>query len=123
MAAYVGGNAKTRKQAIAAFSGFQQTLQDSWKMAAYTMQNGGVSKNAGTKVLQQSSEIDMALEILQKQADNSDDIGFKAGVGMATIFKNIADAPFLSWPSTLLATSDDFFKTMVADAVQLQHDG
>lgn len=112
LAAATGGDVKVKRAAAASLYNLHVTLTDSFQMAYKAMKGGAV--NEGDKGLIAAAEADQQLKILQRAAEVSDDNSFKAGVGMLSMLKNIADFPLFSWPSTLLTGSDEFFKTMVS---------
>lgn len=111
IAAATGGDAQVRKAAIASFYGFHKTLGESFKMAAVAMKDGPI--NGGSKVVEQAAEATEKLKLLQRTADVSDDKGFQAAVGFISMLKDVAEFPLFAWPSKLLTSSDEFFKTMV----------
>jgi len=114
IAAATGGDVKTKRMAAAGFHGFQQTLMDSWTMAEKVMKNGGKAINDGGKGIVIDAEINAKLDLLRQSAISSDDKGYKFGVGFLDFTHTIANFPLFSWPSNLLVTSDEFFKTMNA---------
>ena len=114
IAAATGGNVRQKKMAAAGFYGFQQTLKDSFKMAEVVYKNGGKAINDGGKGIVMDSELNAKLDLLHKAAKASDDDGFKRGVGFVDITHGVANFPLFSWPSNLLVTADEFFKTMTA---------
>ena len=113
VAAFVGGNAKVKKQAIAGFYSFNETLADSFKMGWETWKTNGRNVQ-GTKDLVEDSMINLELERMIAEASESGDLQQKAGLYMLQMFKHLADSPYLAWPSRLLTTSDEFFKVMVS---------
>jgi len=114
IAAATGGNVRQKKMAAAGFYGIQQTLKDSFKMAEMVYKNGGKAINDGGKGIVMDSELNAKLDLLHKAAKASDDDGFKRGVGFVDITHGVANFPLFSWPSNLLVTADEFFKTMTA---------
>ncbi|AET72501.1 hypothetical protein SXGG_00001, partial [Synechococcus phage S-CBP42] len=108
----LGGDAKMKKAAIAGFYGFNETLKDAFEMASRSLFTD--VPETGGKTMAMASEIDEQLKMLRKTAESSTDRGFKAAVNVIDTMKALADFPLFSWPSRLLASSDDFFKTMVA---------
>lgn len=108
----LGGDAKMKKAAIAGFYGFNETLKDAFEMASRSLFTD--VPETGGKTMAMASEIDEQLKMLRKTAESSTDRGFKAAVGVVDVMKALADFPAFAWPSRLLASSDDFFKTMVA---------
>jgi len=114
IAAATGGNVREKKMAAAGFYGIQQTLKDSFTMAEKVFKNGGKAINDGGKGIVMDSELNAKLDLLHKAAKASDDRGFKYGVGMVDITHGVANFPLFSWPSNLLVTADEFFKTMAA---------
>jgi hypothetical protein len=111
IAAATGGDAQVRKAAIASFYGFHKTLGESFKMAAVAMKDGPI--NGGSKVVEQAAEATEKLKLLQRTAEVSDDKGFQAAVGFISFLKDVAEFPAFAWPSKLLTSSDEFFKTMI----------
>jgi hypothetical protein len=111
IAAATGGDAQVRKAAIASFYGFHKTLGESFRMAAVALKDGPI--NGGSKVVEQAAEATEKLKLLQRTADVSDDKGFQAAVGFISMLKDVAEFPLFAWPSKLLTSSDEFFKTMV----------
>ena len=114
IAAATGGNVREKKMAAAGFYGIQQTLKDSFTMAEKVFKNGGKAINDGGKGIVMDSELNAKLDLLHKAAKASDDDGFKRGVGFVDITHGVANFPLFSWPSNLLVTADEFFKTMSA---------
>ena len=114
VAAATGGDAKSRKMAMAGFYSFQNILYDSTNMAWRVMKNGGKAINDGGKGLKMSAEVDAKLKLMATTAEQSGDPGLKAASGMVHALKAVADFPVFAWPSQLLVTSDEFFKTMVS---------
>ena len=112
--AATGGDIKQRKAALAGFYGFQQTIKDSWEMANRVVKNGGKAINDGGKGIVYAAETTAKLDLLHKAASASDDDGFKAAVGFVDLSHKVAEFPLFSWPSNLLVTSDEFFKTMAS---------
>lgn len=113
-AAATGGGIKERKMAIAGFYGIQKTLADSWSVMEKVYKNGGKALNDGDKGIKISAEIDAKRDLLNNAATLSDDKGFKLGVGFVNMTHDIANKPYFSWPSNLLVTADEFFKTLNA---------
>ena len=114
IAAATGGNVREKKMAAAGFYGIQQTLKDSFTMAEKVFKNGGKAINDGGKGIIMDSELNAKLDLLHKAAKASDDDGFKRGVGFVDMTYGVANFPAFSWPSNLLVTADEFFKTMAA---------
>ena len=112
--AAMGGGIKERKMAIAGFYGIQKTLADSWSVMEKVYKNGGKALNDGDKGIKISAEIDAKRDLLNNAATLSDDKGFKLGVGFVNMTHDIANKPYFSWPSNLLVTADEFFKTLNA---------
>jgi len=112
IAAATGGNASAKKAAAASFYNFSQTIQDAFDIAWRSMKDGAV--NEGDKGFIEATQADLQLQILRKSAEISDDMGFKAGVGLIDMMNNIANFPLFNWPSKLLTGGDEFFKTMVS---------
>ena len=112
--AATGGDIKQRKAALSGFYGFQQTIKDSWEMANRVTKNGGKAINDGGKGIMFAAETTAKLDLLHKAATASDDDGFRAAVGFVDMSHKVAEFPLFSWPSNLLVTSDEFFKTMSA---------
>ena len=113
LTAWAGGDAKTKKAAMASFYGFDRTLRESLDLAFRTLKTGE-SGSQGSKILVQSSQFDVAFKEARRIADESGDFGQQAGIGFLQMLKYVADAPLFSWPSRLLSTSDEFFKNVVA---------
>jgi hypothetical protein len=111
LAAFVGGDVKTKKAAIASFYNIHQTLGEAFDMAARTMKDGPV--NDGGKMILRDSELMAKLPLLHRAAELSDDVAFKAGVGFMDMVHGIASNPIFNWPSKFLAAEDEFFKTVV----------
>ena len=114
VAAFTGGDVKSKKMAMAGFYGFQNILYDSTNMAWRVIQNGGKAINDGGKGLKMSQEVDAKLKLMATTAEQSGDPGLKAASGVVHTLKAVADFPPFAWPSQLLVTSDEFFKTMVS---------
>ena len=108
-AAAMGGQGQA---AAAAFYGFGKNLQDAFSMAAKAMKDGPISE--GSKSMVKASETAQKLKVLQRSAEISDDVGFKAAVGFIDMLHKTAEYPLFSWPSKLLTGSDEFFKVMVS---------
>ena len=113
LSAWAGGDAKTKKAAMASFYGFDQTLKEFLDLAFRTLKTGEAGSE-GSKMLVQNSQFDVAFKEARRIADESGDFGQQAGIGFLQMLKYIADAPVFSWPSRLLTTSDEFFKNVVA---------
>jgi hypothetical protein len=112
IAAATGGNTSVKKAAAASFYNFSQTMQDAFEIGWRSMKDGAV--NDGDKGFIEATQADLQLQILRKSAEISDDIGFKAGVGLIDMMNNVANFPLFNWPSKLLTGGDEFFKTMVS---------
>jgi hypothetical protein len=112
LAAYAGGDAKQKKQAISAFYGFSNNIWESMQLAGKVMQDQVTIK--GDKGIAQVGEVKMVMEQLQIGAEATTDLGYKAGLGYTDMLYNVANFPLFSWPSKLLTTSDEFFKSMIA---------
>lgn len=113
LAAYAGGDAKQKKQAIAASYGFMNNLWESAQLAGKVFQDADV-KVQGSKDFIQAGEAKIAMEQLSLAAEATTDLDYKAGVGYANMVHDIATFPLFSWPSKLLTTSDEFFKAMIS---------
>lgn len=111
---YLGGNKSHRQMAIAGFYGFQHTLKDSWEIFGRVFKNGGTPINDGGKVPQLSRELNAKVELIQKVAADSDDVGLKAASGIISMQKALNEFPLMNLPMNLLTSSDEFFKTMVS---------
>jgi len=111
---YLGGNKSHRQMAIAGFYGFQHTLKDSWEIFSRVFKNGGIPINDGGKVPQLSRELNAKVELIQKVAADSDDVGLKAASGIISMQKALNEFPLMNLPMNLLTSSDEFFKTMVS---------
>ena len=111
---YLGGNKSHRQMAIAGFYGFQHTLKDSWEIFGRVFKNGGTPINDGGKVPQLSRELNAKVELIQKVAAESDDVGLKAASGIISMQKALNEFPLMNLPMNLLTSSDEFFKTMVS---------
>ena len=112
--AAMGGGVKERKMAIAGYYGIQKTLLDSWNVMEKVYQNGGKAINDGDKGIKIAAEIDAKMDLVNKAATLSEDKSFKAGVGFVNITHGIANFPLFSWPSNMLVSADEFFKTLNA---------
>tara|TARA_R100001463_G_scaffold60012_4_gene112359 strand:+ start:7718 stop:13243 length:5526 start_codon:yes stop_codon:yes gene_type:complete len=113
-AAATGGGVKERKMAIAGYYGIQKTLLDSWNVMEKVYKNGGKAINDGDKGIKIAAEIDAKMDLVNKAATLSEDKAFKAGVGFVNITHGVANFPLFSWPSNMLVSADEFFKTLNA---------
>lgn len=111
--AWSGGDKAVKQQAQASFANFGQTVSDAYKMAALSFKENK-PMTQGSKMDLTTSQVGYQLDQLTKEAEISDDTGFKLGVGFVNMLADIADFPLFTIPSRLLTTSDEFFKTMVA---------
>ena len=111
---YLGGNKSHRQMAIAGFYGFQHTLKDSWEIFGRVFKNGGTPINDGGKVPQLSRELNAKVELIQKVAADSDDVGLKAASWIISMQKALNEFPLMNLPMNLLTSSDELFKTMVS---------
>ena len=112
IAAATGGDLTVKRAAAASFYGFHKTLQDSFKIASVAMKDGPI--NDGDKAFQRAAEANEKLLLLQRSAEVSGDDNFRHAVGFLGVLKDLAENPVFSWPSKLLTTSDEFFKTMLS---------
>ena len=112
IAAAVGGDMKTRKQAAMAMHGFGEMLSDAWTMAGKTWDGGKTQGNKG--FVSRGGDTRAALDILSKKASASGDPGLRAAVGFMNALDFMANNPMFSWPSKLLTSSDEFFKVMIS---------
>lgn len=112
--AAMGGGVKERKMAIAGYYGIQKTLLDSWNVMEKVYKNGGKAINDGDKGIKIAAEIDAKMDLVNKAATLSEDKAFKAGVGFVNITHGVANFPLFSWPSNMLVSADEFFKTLNA---------
>ena len=112
LAAMAGGNAKTKKQAIAAYSAFFSNVQESWGLASKVFADG--SNVNGSKGFVQSGEVDQAIKQLSIAAEASADLNQQAASGWMNTLHDMANFPLFNWPSKLLTTSDEFFKALVS---------
>jgi hypothetical protein len=101
-----------KKSAIAGYYNIHNTLFEALAMAGRTLKDGPIDD--GGKGFVMASEIEAKLQILHRAAELSTDVGFKAGVGFVDMLHGVAHFPLFSWPTRLLATSDDFFKTLTS---------
>jgi hypothetical protein len=112
IAAATGGDLNVKRAAAASFYGFHKTLQESFKIASIAMKDGPI--NDGDKAFQRAAETNEKLLLLQRSAEVSGDDNFRHAVGFLGVLKDLAENPVFSWPSKLLTTSDEFFKTMLS---------
>jgi hypothetical protein len=112
LSAFAGGNGVVKKSAIAGYYNIHKTLLESLVNAGRTLRDGPIDD--GGKGFVMASEIAAKLQILHRAAEVSTDVGFKVGVGFVDMLHGVANFPLFSWPTRLLATSDDFFKTMTS---------
>ena len=112
IAAATGGDLAVKRAAAASFYGFHRTLQESFRIASVAMKDGPI--NDGDKAFQRAAEANEKLLLLQRSAEVSGDDNFRHAVGFLGILKDLAENPVFSWPSKLLTTSDEFFKTMLS---------
>ena len=114
VAAFTGGDIKSRKMAIAGFHGFQSTIRDSFNMASRVIKNDGMAINDGSRMVLNTKETEAKLQLIAKVASETDDKGIKAASGTAHMLRDIANFPLFAWPTKFLVTGDEFFKTMVS---------
>jgi hypothetical protein len=112
IAAATGGDLAVKRAAAASFYGFHRTLQESFRIASVAMKDGPI--NDGDKAFQRAAEANEKLLLLQRSAEVSGDDNFRHAVGFLGVLKDLAENPVFSWPSKLLTTSDEFFKTMLS---------
>ena len=112
LTAMVGGNAKTKKAAIASYHNFFKTIPEAFELAMRTSKTG-ISNVGGSRDLIQQSQTTAALKELSERAKDSNNLAFKAGSGLVHMLHNVANFPLFAWPERFLTSSDEFFKVMV----------
>ena len=111
--ALAGGDRRTQKAALASFHSFNSSVSDAWKLASESFRlNQPLTQ--GNKGIVASNLHDRQLaEITQQLGDSGTQLE-KMGVGFLNMLNDgIVNNPIFNWPSRLLTTSDEFFKTMV----------
>lgn len=103
-----------RKAAAATYAAMWQNMSEAWKVANLVWQNGGNAINDGGKGLVRAAETAAELKLLETIAAEQGDPAFKWGVKMVSSLNSLVNNPLLDWPSRMLTTSDEFFKTFVA---------
>lgn len=103
-----------RKAAAATYAAMWQNISEAWKVAELVWKNGGNAINDGGKGLLRTSETAAELKLLETFAEQQGDPAFKWGVKMVSSLNAMVNNPLLDWPSRMLTTSDEFFKTFVA---------
>ena len=95
LTAWAGGNAKTKKAAMASYYGFGETLRESLELAFRTLKTGEAGSE-GSKMLVQNSQFDVAFKEARRIADESGDFGQKAGIGFLQMLKYTSQTPLCS---------------------------
>jgi hypothetical protein len=111
VAGFVGGDAKVKQAAIASLYNFHDTLNAAFTMAKKAWADGPITE--GSKMMIRQGEEEARLQLLQRAVEVSGDQALARGVNFVTMLKAMADFPLFSWPSKLLTTSDELFKTMI----------
>ena len=88
VAAFTGGDVKSKKMAMAGFYSFQNILYDSTNMAWRVMKNGGKAINDGGKGLRMSAEVDAKLKLMATTAQQSGDPGLMSASWVVSCFKS-----------------------------------
>lgn len=114
VAAFTGGDIKSKKMAIAGFYNLNTTLMESFNMASRVIKNNGMAINDGNRMALNTREIDARMQIIENIAKETDETSIKAASGFLHMQKDIANFPLFSWPTKFLVTGDEFFKTMVS---------
>jgi hypothetical protein len=111
VAGFVGGDAKVKQAAVASLYNFHDTLNAAFTMAKKAWADGPITE--GSKMMIRQGEEEARLQLLQRSVEIGGDESLARGVNFVSMLKAMADFPLFSWPSTLLTTSDEFFKTMI----------
>lgn len=111
--ALAGGDRRTQKAALASFHSFNSSVADAWKLASESFRlNQPLTQ--GNKGIVASNLHDRQLAEITQQIGDSGTQLEKMGVGFLNMLNDgIVNNPIFNWPSRLLTTSDEFFKTMV----------
>ncbi|MAO25151.1 MAG: hypothetical protein CMJ25_30790 [Phycisphaerae bacterium] len=111
--ALAGGDRRTQKAALASFHSFNSSVADAWKLASESFRlNQPLTQ--GNKGIVASNLHDRQLAEITQQIGDSGTQLEKMGVGFLNMMNDgIVNNPIFNWPSRLLTTSDEFFKTMV----------
>ena len=117
---YWGGGAKEQKQAIAAFYSFNRVLEDSWQVGRKVWKDSWDPTASrqhqlmpGQKGWKHRGVTEGQLQLMQEAANESGDAGFQRGVAVLNWMHDLQNFPLFAWPTRLLTTTDEFFKTAV----------